>query len=113
MACSRVRWGPLQVCGSALQCEVRGQGVVEGLRGARGHCTQGQMTSNIETQVFANRERIKQLRDEHRDLDLAIAEMSTKASSDQFMLKRMKKRKLRLKDMIARLESEQIPDLNA
>ena len=71
------------------------------------------MTSNIETQVFANRERIKQLRDEHRDLDLAIAEMSTKASSDQFMLKCMKKRKLRLKDMITRLESEQIPDLNA
>ena len=29
------------------------------------------------------------------------------------MLKRMKKRKLRLKDMITRLESEQIPDLNA
>ena len=101
------------MCGSALQCEVRGQGVVDSLHGARGNCTQGQMTSNIETQVFANRERIKQLRDEHRDLDLAIAEMSTNASSDQFMLKRMKKRKLRLKDMIARLESEQIPDLNA
>ncbi len=103
----------MHVGGSALQCAVRGQGVVNGLSGARGHCTKGQMTSNIETQVFANRERIKQLRDEHRDLDLAIAEMSTKASSDQFMLKRMKKRKLRLKDMITRLESEQIPDLNA
>ena len=84
-----------------------------GFHGGRGHCTKGQMTSNIETQVFANRERIKQLRDEHRDLDLAIAEMSTKPSADQFMLKRMKKRKLRLKDMITRLESEQIPDLNA
>ncbi len=84
-----------------------------GFHGGRGHCIKGQMTSNIETQVFANRERIKQLRDEHRDLDLAIAEMSTKPSADQFMLKRMKKRKLRLKDMITRLESEQIPDLNA
>ena len=71
------------------------------------------MNSNIETQVFANREKVKQLRDEHRDLDLAIAEMSRSAHADQFMLSRMKKRKLRLKDMIAKLESEQIPDLNA
>ena len=71
------------------------------------------MNSNVETQVFAHRERVKQLRDEHRDLDLAIAEMSKSAGADQFMLKRMKKRKLRIKDMIARLESEQIPDLNA
>lgn len=76
-------------------------------------CIQGQMNSNVETQVFAHRERVKQLRDEHRDLDLAIAEMSKSAGADQFMLKRMKKRKLRIKDMITRLESEQIPDLNA
>lgn len=77
------------------------------------HLMQRQMNSNIETQVFANREKVKQLRDEHRDLDLAIAEMSRNSHADQFMLKRMKKRKLRLKDMIARLESERIPDLNA
>ncbi|WP_446831000.1 YdcH family protein [Candidatus Foliamicus sp.] len=71
------------------------------------------MSSNIETRIFANREKVKQLRDEHRDLDLAIAQMSGSAQADQFMLKRMKKRKLRLKDMIERLESERIPDLNA
>ena len=77
------------------------------------YLTQGQMNSNIETQVFANREKVKQLRDEHRDLDLAIAEMARSSHADQFMLSRMKKRKLRIKDMIARLESERIPDLNA
>lgn len=103
----------LQVGGGALQCRVVGAGSRERISGRLRHCIQGQMNSNVETQVFANRERIKQLRDEHRDLDLAIAEMSKHASADQFMLKRMKKRKLRLKDMITRLESEQIPDLNA
>lgn len=103
----------MQVGGGALQCRVGGAGNRERISGRLRHCIQGQMNSNVETQVFANRERIKQLRDEHRDLDLAIAEMSKHASADQFMLKRMKKRKLRLKDMITRLESEQIPDLNA
>ena len=71
------------------------------------------MSSNLETQTFANREKVKQLRDEHRDLDSAIAEMSRNQNADQFMLRRMKKRKLRLKDMISRLESERIPDMNA
>ena len=33
--------------------------------------------------------------------------------SDELQLERLKKRKLALKDQIARLESEQIPDLNA
>ena len=85
----------------------------DNFHGTRVYVTQGQMNSNIETQVFANREKVKQLRDEHRDLDLAIAEMARSSHADQFMLSRMKKRKLRIKDMIARLESERIPDLNA
>lgn len=53
------------------------------------------------------------MRIEHRDLDQAIARMSGTAGADELQLRRLKKRKLRLKDTIARLESQQIPDLDA
>jgi len=53
------------------------------------------------------------LRIEHRDLDNAIARMATSAGADELQLRRLKKRKLRLKDMIAKLESQLIPDLDA
>lgn len=58
-------------------------------------------------------ERIKQLRVEHRDLDQVIARLVNDPQVDQLMLKRLKKRKLMLKDMITQLESARIPDLNA
>ena len=54
-----------------------------------------------------------ELRVEHRDLDIAIAKLATDSSCDEVQLKRMKVRKLRLKDMIAYLESKLIPDLDA
>lgn len=54
-----------------------------------------------------------ELRVEHRDLDIAIAALATDPSCDELQLKRMKVRKLRLKDMIAKLESRLIPDLDA
>lgn len=54
-----------------------------------------------------------QLRQEHRDLDVVIAQLVAAANNDQLRLTRMKKRKLALKDAIARLESRLIPDLNA
>ena len=53
------------------------------------------------------------LREEHRDLDEAIARLSDDLSVDQLQLTRMKKRKLKLKDWIAYLESQLIPDLDA
>lgn len=56
---------------------------------------------------------IAQLREEHRDLDEAIARLSDHASVDQLRLTRLKKRKLKLKDWIAHLESQLIPDLDA
>ena len=58
-------------------------------------------------------ERLKQLRVEHRDFDQVIARLVTDPNVDQLMLKRLKKRKLMLKDMITQLESARIPDLNA
>jgi hypothetical protein len=67
----------------------------------------------IETDIFRSVERLKQLRVEHRDLDLVIARLVSDPHVDQLMLKRLKKRKLILKDTIAQLESARIPDLNA
>ena len=54
-----------------------------------------------------------ELREEHRDLDLAIGRMIQDPWQDQLQMRRMKKRKLKLKDWIARLESKLIPDLDA
>jgi hypothetical protein len=53
------------------------------------------------------------LRLEHRDLDDAIHRMAEDPAADQLRLRRMKKRKLLLKDTIAKLESSMIPDLDA
>lgn len=60
-----------------------------------------------------NVRRLAELRVEHRDLDVAIASMPRGPGSDELQLTRMKKRKLRLKDMIAYLENKLIPDLDA
>jgi hypothetical protein len=61
----------------------------------------------------ALRERITELRIEHRDLDEAIHRLAADVTADQLRLTRLKKRKLLLKDTIARLESSLIPDLDA
>jgi hypothetical protein len=53
------------------------------------------------------------LREEHRDLDLAINRLAAEPWQDQLLMRRMKKRKLKLKDWISQLESSLIPDLDA
>ena len=57
--------------------------------------------------------RLEVLRTEHRDLDAAIEVLANSGASDQLRLARMKKRKLALKDEIAILESDLIPDIIA
>lgn len=64
------------------------------------------------TELDQLRNQLKELRIEHRTLDQHIIELG-QGPHDQFDLKRLKKRKLALKDMIVRLESQLIPDLNA
>ena len=54
--------------------------------------------------------RIVDLRQEHRDLDHAIARLQADIAADELALKRMKKRKLQLKDQIAWIENALIPD---
>jgi len=71
------------------------------------------MTDNVDTELFKNIERLRQLRIEHRDLDDVITRLSLDYDVDELQLKRLKKRKLILKDQIAKLESQLIPDLNA
>lgn len=54
-----------------------------------------------------------ELRGEHRVLDAQIALLAEAGGRDELQLTRLKKRKLLLKDHIARLESKLIPDLDA
>jgi hypothetical protein len=55
-------------------------------------------------------QRLAELRLEHRDLDLAIEQLHENIAADELAIKRLKKRKLQLKDTITRLESALIPD---
>jgi hypothetical protein len=67
----------------------------------------------VNTELFARMQRLRELRIEHRDLDDVICRLSLDIYVDELQLRRLKKRKLLLKDQILRLESELIPDLNA
>jgi hypothetical protein len=58
-------------------------------------------------------ERLLVLRQEHRDLDDAIGQMADNPATDHLKLRRLKKRKLKLRDQIAYWESKLIPDLDA
>ncbi len=57
--------------------------------------------------------RLVRLRMEHRDLDAAIDALLAGAAPDQLQIARLKKRKLRLRDEIALLEDQLIPDIIA
>jgi len=72
-----------------------------------------EIEDNVDRELFRNVEKLRQLRIEHRDLDEVISRLSLDLHVDQLQLRRLKKRKLMLKDQIARLESQLIPDLNA
>ena len=54
--------------------------------------------------------RMVELRQEHRDLDVAIERLAADIQADELALKRLKKRKLQLKDQIAWIENALIPD---
>lgn len=74
---------------------------------------QNAASGKIETQTFQRLERLRELRIAHRDLDDIIHRLQMDLYVNEVQLRRLKKRKLMLKDQIARLESELIPDLNA
>ena len=57
--------------------------------------------------------RIVELQTEHRDLDDAIGRLSEQPGVDELRLRRLKKRRLLLRDCIARLQMELVPDIPA
>jgi hypothetical protein len=59
------------------------------------------------------RAKLAALKSEHRDLDDVIARLADQPPLDQLQLQRLKKRKLMLKDRIAKLESDLLPDIIA
>jgi hypothetical protein len=59
------------------------------------------------------RKRLAALRIDHRDLDAAIDALEAAGSTDQLQIARLKKRKLLLRDQIARIEDYLIPDIIA
>lgn len=63
--------------------------------------------------TIQTREKLEQLKSEHRDLDVVIDQLTKAQPVDLFQLQRLKKRKLALKDMINRLESDLVPDIIA
>jgi hypothetical protein len=72
-----------------------------------------EIEDNVDRELFRNFEKLRNLRIEHRDLDEVIMRLSLDINTDELQMKRLKKRKLMLKDQITRLESQLIPDLNA
>jgi hypothetical protein len=59
------------------------------------------------------RKRLATLRIEHRDLDAAIHALRESGSTDELQIARLKKRKLGLKDQIAIVEDQLLPDIIA
>lgn len=69
------------------------------------------MTQGEDTEAM--RQRLEELRLEHRDLDDVIGRVAEDAPFDQLRVQRLKKRKLMLKDEIMRLEDALLPDIIA
>ena len=63
--------------------------------------------------IEAIQQRIVELQIEHRDLDQVIDKLSSTADFDQLQMRRLKKRKLQIKDTITLLEMRLIPDIPA
>lgn len=72
-----------------------------------------ELNAKVDTKTFQRLERLRELRIAHRDLDDVIHRLQMDLYVNEVQLRRLKKRKLMLKDEIARMESELIPDLNA
>lgn len=59
------------------------------------------------------KQKLVTLKQEHRELDLSIAQLIESFSASQLEIQRLKKQKLKFKDQILRIESLLIPDLHA
>ena len=66
-----------------------------------------------EEEIEAIKERIAQLKVEHRDLDDVITRLEQDPTHDELQMRRLKRRKLLLKDQITLLERQLTPDIPA
>jgi hypothetical protein len=66
-----------------------------------------------EAEEEALKAKLASLRQQHRDLDVAIATLEASGTGDQLQLRRLKKMKLQIKDMITKIEDKLIPDIIA
>lgn len=74
----------------------------------------GEETSvDSETDEEELRQRLAELRQQHRDLDDAIESLEQRGFADQLQLRRLKKQKLFLKDEISKVEDLLLPDIIA
>jgi hypothetical protein len=72
------------------------------------------MTLQLSDEEIAELEaELGRLREEHRDLDMAIEALEHMVAGDQLQIQRLKKRKLALKDRISHLEDQITPDIIA
>ena len=74
------------------------------------------MSNYAEKNVMGNDEcanKIKELIDRHRQLDIEAEQLAEAPNFDQIKLQRIKKEKLALKDQIAQLSANQFPDIIA
>jgi len=74
------------------------------------HIEQDQAAANYE---LSPAKRLALLEGQHRSLDQKIIELQSRPWQNQLLVQRLKKEKLRLKEVIERLKGEMIPDLNA
>src|SRR5690606_23322920 len=72
-----------------------------------------EMVAMEDTQEPSLAEQLADLKQQHRDLDSAIASLQERGSRDQLQLRRLKKRKLQLKDEIATPEDQLLPAIIA
>jgi hypothetical protein len=69
------------------------------------------ISMDVRTEML--RERLNQLKQQHRDFDAAITSLELTGTADQLQLRRLKKQKLLLKDQIAEVEDQMLPDIIA
>lgn len=74
---------------------------------------QGSACAMLESEKQQLQRQLEELRLEHRDLDDIISRLQAIGDTDPLQLQRMKKRKLKIKDQIALIENQLIPDILA
>jgi hypothetical protein len=83
---------------------VEGSAAIEALR------TAAAMTDEDDSELRAQ---LARLRQEHRDLDVAIEALHNSPGADRLQVQRLKKRKLHLRDRIIAIEDQLTPDIIA